>query len=182
MTITFPQRKQTPVEGKVFLVNVDEMLIPESIKHDAINISHDVHPLWGEGIRYLMAKELLKTYEEQARLVITTKLHAALPCLAMGIPVIFFGNPDDYRVSLIKNLGLPIYPLPKLPVRNIVQRFLYSNTMMYRKLDYRKQLSLCNEISSKVDWYPDPLNIEKEKTEVIGNLRRSIENALKRNQ
>jgi hypothetical protein len=42
------------------------------------------------------ARELLAFYRERARLVITTFLHCALPCIAMGIPVVvFFPKPHD---------------------------------------------------------------------------------------
>ncbi|WP_073095483.1 polysaccharide pyruvyl transferase family protein [Cyclobacterium lianum] len=52
-------------------------------------------------------------YKRYATLVVTSRLHCALPCIAMGIPVIFFGNPLDYRVSIIGELGLKIYEVPK---------------------------------------------------------------------
>ncbi len=36
------------------------------------------------------AADLLETYRDRARLVVTSLLHCALPCLAMGIPVVVF--------------------------------------------------------------------------------------------
>ena len=50
-------------------------------------------------------------YQTEARLIITNRLHCLLPCIAMGIPVIFFNNPHDYRVSWVKELGVEIYTL-----------------------------------------------------------------------
>lgn len=54
---------------------------------------------WGEK-RITRAKELLKIYAG-AKLVITKRLHAALPCIAMKTPVILIGNFDeDYEKRL----------------------------------------------------------------------------------
>jgi len=48
-------------------------------------------------------------YEEEASLVITTRLHTALPCMAMGIPVVFFGSPTDGRTSIVRDIGGTTY-------------------------------------------------------------------------
>ena len=52
-----------------------------------------------EDSRFQLADSLLKLYQN-ARLVVTSRLHCALPCLAMGTPVIFidgFGSSDRCR-------------------------------------------------------------------------------------
>jgi hypothetical protein len=41
------------------------------------------------------ATELLKTYRDRAKLVVTTMLHCALPAIAMGIPVVVFYPPNE---------------------------------------------------------------------------------------
>ena len=65
-------------------------LVPSSILDNAIYVEQEV------GLKYtlnyshktLRALELLDLYA-RAKLVVTTRLHCALPCLAMGTPVIF---------------------------------------------------------------------------------------------
>lgn len=57
-----------------------------------------------EAIKRAYARLMLDMYKREARLVVTTRLHCLLPCVAMGIPVIFFNNPDDYRVSWVKEI------------------------------------------------------------------------------
>ena len=42
-----------------------------------------------------MAESLLKKYA-RAKLVITSRIHCALPCLAMGTPVIFVNGFDSF--------------------------------------------------------------------------------------
>jgi len=50
-----------------------------------------------EDEKFALAERLLNEYAD-ARLVITSRIHCALPCLALGVPVIFinaFDNPVD---------------------------------------------------------------------------------------
>jgi hypothetical protein len=52
----------------------------------------------------LLAARLLSEYTA-ARAVITTRLHCALPCLALGTPVLFVPTAhDDYRFSGLRDL------------------------------------------------------------------------------
>ena len=43
--------------------------------------------------------------------VLTGRLHGALPAIRFGRPIVFFGNAEDTRFSLLRYLGLPIRPL-----------------------------------------------------------------------
>src|SRR5690606_30999823 len=45
--------------------------------------------------KFKMAETLLKKYAK-AKLVITSRIHCALPCLAMGTPVIFVNGFDSF--------------------------------------------------------------------------------------
>ncbi len=47
----------------------------------------------------------------RADLVITGRLHGALPAVREGTPVIFYGDPADTRFTLLRFLGLPIHRL-----------------------------------------------------------------------
>ncbi|MEQ1161670.1 polysaccharide pyruvyl transferase family protein [Acinetobacter calcoaceticus] len=53
----------------------------------------------GKGVsyeqRFKLADELLEKYSK-AKLVITSRIHCALPCLAMGTPVIYVNGFDDF--------------------------------------------------------------------------------------
>ncbi|QNN24032.1 polysaccharide pyruvyl transferase family protein [Planctomycetales bacterium ZRK34] len=61
--------------------------VPEVIRRDAIIVTHHVETSCSKHQRLARARALLDTYR-QARLVITNRLHAALPCVAMGTPVV----------------------------------------------------------------------------------------------
>lgn len=81
--------------------------IPAGLKNDVIlrkthifkNISFDTDQF---------AERLLREYAEEAKLVITSRLHAAIPCYAVGIPVIFIHREYSYRFSWLEDI-IPVY-------------------------------------------------------------------------
>lgn len=58
---------------------------------------------------YEYAKKTLKYWRDNAQLVVTSRLHVASPCLAMGIPVILASEHFDGRFSWIEKY-LKLYP------------------------------------------------------------------------
>lgn len=154
LTITFPARQKEPKDGKVFLVDIDKRIpLPRHIRKGAVRVSHIVPPYISDETKFKLAQEILDMYRNEAKLVITTKLHCALPCIAMGIPVIFFGDPEDYRISVLRDLGLTINPymLPKNGILRLLNRF-------------RLFIS-----AFRINWAPLPLRIEAEQ-EKMRNL------------
>ena len=108
LSLTLPLRKEQAAKKYIFIVDGEQLKIPEHIKKEAISFTHHISAHHSEQTRWLFSKHLLYQYAANAKLVITSRLHCALPCIAMGIPVVFFGNKDDYRVSWISELGIPI--------------------------------------------------------------------------
>lgn len=115
-TICFERRTVVPSKKKVFLVDVSENLIkkiPENIMKDAETITHAIkankYPIDREENERLdlIAQNLLKRYRDEATLVITGRLHAAVPCIAMGIPVILACDSLDFRFEWIEKLIKP---------------------------------------------------------------------------
>lgn len=97
LTITFPRRERAPVNGKVFLVDVPEQLLEHVPAHLADRVEHitHIHPYeripsdQAEADRLdAMAREVCRRYAEEGALVVTSRLHCAAPCIAMGIPTI----------------------------------------------------------------------------------------------
>ena len=110
LTLTFPKREQQPLNGKIIVVDLPHNLLPQYIHKQAAYYSHSLPGNgYRESLKRILARELLNIYHKQARLVITSRLHCLLPCIAMEIPVIFFGNPDDYRISWVTELGVNIF-------------------------------------------------------------------------
>ena len=69
--------------------------------------------------RFRLAENLLRTYAE-ARLVITSRIHAALPCLALGTPVILETKYDERRFEGLGDLLNRVY-LDR-PAKNKIER------------------------------------------------------------
>jgi hypothetical protein len=108
LTLTFAERQSAPIGGKIYIVDAEPIAVPKSLRRGAIKMTHRMPPL-GPDATLSFAQKLLDMYRERASLVITTRLHTALPCLAMGIPVVFFGSPTDGRTSIVRDIGGTIY-------------------------------------------------------------------------
>ena len=100
LTATLPKRM--PVKGnKVYLVDIPEeylQFIPSDKLLNAVNTSQVVDNCDNP------EKEIenrLNEYAENASLVITTRLHCAMPCVAMGIPVVLMKDYYSFRFSFI---------------------------------------------------------------------------------
>ncbi|MFO7825474.1 MAG: polysaccharide pyruvyl transferase family protein [Cyclobacterium sp.] len=148
LTLTLPERKKKPEDGAIMIVDVP-FLLPDFIEKNGLRMTHTINPDTTARKKRLQAKKLLYLYKRYATLVVTSRLHCALPCIAMGIPVIFFGNPLDYRVSIIGELGLNIYEIPKHS----------SGADSYKKA--------LDGLFSTVDWRPEPLDFQATKKNMI---------------
>lgn len=80
-------------------------IIDKKVRKNAIYTFHTLKPNnIPDDQRFAMAEDLLHKYAK-ARLVITSRIHCALPCLALGTPVIFINSFEDKsNQSRIKGL------------------------------------------------------------------------------
>lgn len=166
LTLTFPKRERTPKDGKVFLVDVEYYPVPKSLRKKGVKVSQMTVPFYDDDTKRKMMRQLLETYKKEAALVVTSKLHCAMPCLAMGIPVVFIGKPDDYRTTILRDMGLSIQPyrLPKSRPLRLLKWALYETL----GLGY---------VRKKV-WNPEPLDIEAEKDEIRAQIKSRLETRL----
>lgn len=97
LSIAFARRIPDPErQTEVFVVSRDRRIVdylPASIgPHTFVSHysgSNDFEANRGRAL------ELLQTYRDRAKLVVTTLLHCALPMIAMGVPVVVFYPPND---------------------------------------------------------------------------------------
>jgi len=108
LTLTFPRRESDPKPGQVFIVDAQCIPVPRNLAKDACFMSHLIPNGLPDRAKELLARAALESYRSSARLVITTKIHCAMPCIAMGIPVVFFGDPNDRRLEILLDLGVTI--------------------------------------------------------------------------
>lgn len=95
---------------KVYLVDIDKDVIgqfPESIIQNAISKTHAVelekYPITPDESKRLfqLAIDYLEEYKNHAKLVISGRLHAAIPCFAMGIPVIIINQNYNFKFGWV---------------------------------------------------------------------------------
>lgn len=101
LTLTLPKRNMNVPYDKVYFVDAPTSVlkyIPEELKKDMIVINHEI-----EGCENPeeYSKKLLNDYYSSAKLVITSRLHCATPCLAAGIPVVLCRDYFDYRYTFL---------------------------------------------------------------------------------
>jgi hypothetical protein len=166
LTLTFSRRERTPEQGRVYIVDGDDLPVPRSMRRDAVRITHDGFHGFSDEAKRDEAHRLLELYRDHARLVITTKLHCALPCLAMGIPVVFFGDADDYRFGILGDLGVPM--IPRQP-RSWRLRKAF-NYRLFRWLWRVWQ-------ARRTDWNPRPLELEARKEQIRSLVREEVRRA-----
>lgn len=101
LTITFPRRLKTQHQTEIFFVDVPESLY-EFVPSEIMKKSHKLtHELFDRENPEKDAKSILELYRDRAALVVTSRLHCAAPCMAMGIPVILTRNYFDDRYGWI---------------------------------------------------------------------------------
>lgn len=134
LTMLFPKREEVKEYNKIFIVDCSENVlehIPDEIKQNAEYLSqvirvksnsHDYRLTLQETEEYNnIAKTQMNRYRDEAKLVITSRLHVACPCAAMGIPVVLVRDSFDERYQFIDRF-LPLYyprDLDKLDWGNI---------------------------------------------------------------
>ncbi|MHB9142904.1 MAG: polysaccharide pyruvyl transferase family protein [Paludibacter sp.] len=120
----------------------DILLKAEYIKHE---VPENTLNSEEEKIEY--AKELLKKYA-QAKLVITSRIHCALPCLALETPVIFVDNAQQAESSYCRLNGLrELFNLVTSNNGELTFHFKKANT----KIDYSTKILNRNDYKSLRD-------------------------------
>lgn len=121
VTGLLPKRTKNNFQKKVFFIDIPESLkkyIPEKLLHIGEFTSHQLRLFHDNDEPTMNTEEYqffystgvsrLEQYRNEAALVVTSRLHAATPCMAMGIPVILVSNRFDARFSFLDRF-LPFY-------------------------------------------------------------------------
>lgn len=120
VTLTLPRRKKEPEKKKTFIVGLSE-LVKEKVLEKLVGNVEEI----GQLEIYENDKEcdivttdkktmmFYKRYQEEATLVVTSKLHCASPCIAMGIPVIIIREKKSCRFEWINRL-VPVYTMENI--------------------------------------------------------------------
>lgn len=97
--------------------------------------------------RFKIAKNLLNNYAK-AKLIITTRLHGALPCLGLNTPVIFINKKYDYRrfpglYEFLNTIGINYNKIFDIKV-NINEKGLVYNSKKFLEYSTKLKAKLSN--------------------------------------
>lgn len=101
-------------------------LVPSNLRDEAVYISNQNFEASTHEEKFEIARELLAKYAV-AKLVVTSRIHVALPCLAFGTPVVFIHpERDTSRLSGLLELfhTFTINQIEETPEEELQQQFL----------------------------------------------------------
>ena len=155
LSLSFAKRRSDEVGDAVVVASRDREIIgllPPEYRDDHVYVNH--YMVRDGFSAYLAeAKALLAFYRTRARLVITTFLHCALPCIAMGVPVIAF------------------LPRPQYDFQEASDEERFSGLMEIAPVHRF-------ENTAQVDWSPRPLDVERVKQAVTLDFQKRVAAAL----
>lgn len=108
ITTILDKTEKTASNNKVYFIDIPEKLkdyIPEELKENAVYDTHLIEipnreMTVDEAEKYYnLSIERIKEYSKNACLMVSSRLHALVPCIAMGIPVIGVFDNISYRFS-----------------------------------------------------------------------------------
>lgn len=123
LTLTLPRRSEEIAKkaDKIYFADISESVlpyVPEKIKNEAVVLTNIVRYKNPGNVTRMSAEdsylehkngeERIELLKNTAKLVVTSKLHIASPCLAMGIPVILAKEHFGDRFGFIDRL-IPTY-------------------------------------------------------------------------
>ncbi len=154
LTATFPLiEKKIDNDGKIFLVDCDDFCynnIPKSILDEAEVVTQMVYNVQNPEEYTRM---LYKKYCDEAKLIITTRLHCAIPCLAAGIPVVLMKEDYSFRFPWLNKL-MKIYTK-----ENIDDIDFNTLPVYYEELKQKITDNAITQIKTKFAQYSSPYEI-----------------------
>ena len=104
------KKKQSRIESSfkndVATYTMYSKIFTDDVLLKATYVQHEIRNRFnGDNEKFQYAEELLKAYAG-AQYVVTSRIHCALPCLAMGVPVLFIYNNNRNEVHNCRLSGL----------------------------------------------------------------------------
>lgn len=116
-SILFPRRKEEVKRNKIYCVDIEDGIkeyLPQNymahlvMKTQNLDLKKYKNKMNDNMFFYKLGKKMLAEYSDNAKMVITSKLHCVAPCMAMGIPVVLAKNNIDFRFGWIDKF-IPLY-------------------------------------------------------------------------
>lgn len=119
-TMTFPTRKREPDHPMLVLADQTPKHLLREERRGYFALSHELPSYCSSATKFAAAKELLQFYRDRAGKVITSRIHCAMPCAAMGIPVVYTGVREG-RTQVIDMLDIPTCETRRFPRTRLSQ-------------------------------------------------------------
>jgi len=197
--ITLLMEKRTPEQEKnakkLILVDVDEFVpIPKWYKKEDIEYKTQVYSQWEElsnKEKLELSQEILKYYKNNAKLMITSRFHCAMPCIAMWIPVIFFGDKRSGRCHWLKKY-IQFYDYIHFGFRTRTQlkKWKYSDNIPLLNKRIKNDFNIIDVFYNiiykiylhflyafriiKIDWDVKAIDIEDQKKDMINKIDKKL--------
>jgi len=182
LTLTFDRRtpEEAAIADTIFIVDLDTFVpLPKIFKNKKIEyVKHNLPIKFPHKVKMDIAESLLQLYKTRASLVVTSRLHCALPCIAMGIPVVVMGDHRDKRLQLVEEF-IPIHPYFSLDMRGEIsqmdkplwKRFLLLAYGLFKLAFYRVRYFFYYR---NISWPTTAVDVEKIKEKIVTNMRTAL--------
>ncbi|MCC8025346.1 MAG: polysaccharide pyruvyl transferase family protein [Clostridium sp.] len=190
LTLTLPRRTKEQEEGadQIYFIDISEDLkdyIPKKIAQNAVTLTNiqryanpgntNRMPVEDACEEHRQGENRIQLLRDTAKLVVTTKLHVACPCLAMGIPVILAKDYFGDRFGFLDRL-LPTYT--RRYYRDIDWNpqpvNIEKEKEMIKQLFFHKVLAQAHRVELKTMWEGKtpiyPIEYETGTTVALGKL------------
>ena len=178
LSLTLERRDKEPVNGRVVLVDVPDFFehaLPSELQKNCWRpVQHWLPHCFSSSTKMRMAEELLSFYRNHASLIITARLHCALPCIAMGIPTILFDGGDQSNRLETASEFIPVTKL-KISDETIDDRKRYCRS---RRNMLRQLMKSAFPKYKDVDWNPKCPNIEDTKEHIRNRVKEMLQQRL----
>ena len=166
----FNKNLNEDLRGKMF-----NKLVPDSIKKNIVTIEHSQDNLSKNmNLRLDNAADLLDRYSK-AHLVVTSRIHVALPCVAVGTPVLFIDAGFNLKNSRNRFNGIIEY-FNKIDNKMFPFTGINPISLLFRKMHLYNFYYNTDKI--KFDWENPPIN-PIDITPIANKLRKTVNNFLK---
>lgn len=183
LTLTFDKRttQEAAKADTIFIVDLDTFVpLPRNLKNEKIEyVKHNLSIKFPHDVKMNIADNVLHMYKTRATLVVTSRLHCALPCIAMGIPVVVLGDHHDKRLLLVEEF-IPVHPYFSLDMRGEIsqmdkplwKRFLLLVHGLFKFVFYRIRYFFYYRT---ITWPTTAVDVEHIKKKIINNLKTALE-------
>lgn len=139
------QNLSEPNNKRILCVDFNPRLLPRSISqdHEIVNSTAIFPPYIRNDFKDSLTLDYIKFLSNWEGLICTTRLHVALPSLSMGKSVLFFGDINNSRLTILKKLGIEVnsYPTNFGNTKNISKFFKYGSLILNNKILNKYQIT-----------------------------------------